>query len=30
MKDASAMRNEINLIDNKEDVVKILTAFFKK
>lgn len=30
MKDASVMRNEINLIDNKEDVIKSLKAFFEK
>lgn len=30
MKDASVMRNEINLIDNKEDAIKTLKAFFEK
>lgn len=30
MKDASSMRNEINIIENKDNAIKILRAFFEK
>lgn len=30
MKDASSMRNEINLIENKDEAIKILKTFFEK